>query len=919
LAEEVILTITLDLREDPFEMDGEQKLFHLSKKTVADLSKLAAEAGVERGEDSYVSYESAHRFSSNEPIAHLESALFRYPLKEYDGEKQEAIHLFAASTIREEVRQTGILMQKLVRERGYLYRDIAVVAGDLEAYAEQIQTEFSKLRIPCFVDRTRGIVLNPLIEYIKSAFEMLIRDFSYESVFQYLRSGLAGFTPEEIDMLENYCVQTGIRGKKKWMKQFTHKTAQMKEDVEQLSVLEEMRQRLVGEMEPLLTIEKKTAAAYVEALYLFLTQNQAAEKLASYEQMFTDRQDLVRAREYAQVYRLVMELLEQIMGLLAEEPMELKEFKDILEAGFAEIEVGTIPQNVDRVLVGDIERTRLKQVKVLFFVGVNDGNIPRSTGNGGIISDIDREFLRQSELELAPSPRQQMYIQRLYLYLNMTKPSDFLYLSFAKIGGEGKALRPAYLISTMQQLFPGLTVEYPECEPVLSQILTPEEGLPYLAGALREYAAGTQLPKKELFTLYRAYEEREEYSLLLQKLTDAAFYRYEGGTLAKAVARALYGQTLRNSVSRLETYAACAYRHFLQYGMALAEREEFDFENVDMGNVFHGVLEGFSHKLEESPYSWFDFPEDFAKKTVEEVLSLCAAEYGDTVLYSSARNEYAVRRMQRILDRTVLTLQYQLQKGSFVPESYEISFSSVSDLASVNIALSEDEKMQLLGRIDRLDTCEEGDRLYVKVVDYKSGNRKFNLAALYYGLQLQLVVYMNAAVEREKRVHPDKEVVPAAMLYYHVSDPAVEAEMEMTPEEINERLREELRTNGVVNSDEDIAKRLDREMETKSDVIPVEYKKDGQLSARSSVMTTEELQQVSTYVNKKVQQLGKEILNGNIALNPYESGTECACTYCAFKGVCGFDRNMPGFAFRRLRSMDREEALEAIQNENQEG
>ncbi|MBQ7781014.1 MAG: helicase-exonuclease AddAB subunit AddB [Lachnospiraceae bacterium] len=914
LAKEVILTVTLDVRENPFEQDGEQKLFHLSKKTVADLVKLAEEAGVERGEDIYADYAGEYRFTHNAALAHLESTLFRYPVKAFAEEAQEAVHLFAATTIQEEVRQTGILIQKLVREQGYQYRDIAVVSGDLEGYGEQIQTEFDMLQIPCFLDRTRGIVLNPLTEYIKSALEVLIKDFSYESVFRYLRSGLAGFAQEEIDVLENYCVQTGIRGKYKWSRQFTHKTAQMQDDVEALALLEDMRKRFMEELRPLLEKKVKTADECVEALYTFLVQNKAAEKLAAYERMFAEKQDLVREREYAQVYRLVMELLEQVMGLLAGECMDIKEFKEILEAGFAEIEVGTIPQNVDRVPVGDIERTRLKQVKVLFLVGVNDGNIPKNAGKGGIISDIDREFLRQSELELAPSPRQQMYIQRLYLYLNMTKPSDRLYLSYAAMNGEGKSIRPSYLIGALQQIFPGLSVEYPENAPKLEQIYTPQAGMPYLAEALREYAL---YGSEDVFTLYRAYEEKEEYHAILQKLTDAAFYRYEHKGLNKAVARALYGQMLRNSVSRLETYASCAYRHFLQYGMTLQEREEFAFESVDMGNVFHGVLEGFSRKLEESTYTWFDFPKEFAENTVEEVLSLYAAGYGDTVLYDSARNEYALKRMKRILDRTVLTLQYQLKKGSFTPESYEMSFSSVSDLESVNIALSGEEKMQLLGKIDRVDVCESEDRLFVKIVDYKSGNRQFNLAALYYGLQLQLVVYMNAALDKEQRKHPDKEVIPAAMLYYHVYDPVTAADTELTPEEINAAILEQLRAGGVVNSEDDIAKRLDGETEGKSDVIPIEYKKDGSLSSRSSVMTGEELAEISAFVNKKVRTLGREILDGNIAVNPCESGTENACTYCSFKGVCGFEGNIPGYQYRKLPDLDKEEVMERIRQENE--
>lgn len=919
LAQEVIMAITLDISEDPYLLDGEQKLFHLSKKTVADMLKLAKDAGIPHGEDLFIDYKGVNRFSHNPVLRHLERALFRYPVKDYEGEIFENIQLLETSCIREEVRQTGIKMRKLVQEEGYQYRDMAVVAGDLEVYADQIQKEFGLLGIPCYVDRTRGIVLNPLIEYIKSSFEVIIRDFSYASVFQYLRSGMTGFTPEEIDVLENYCIKTGIRGKKKWTNQFTRKTAQMKDDVEKLAVLEDMRKRLIQELEPLLDIKEKTASAYVMALYSFLTLNQTANKMAAFEKMFHDKQDIAREKEYAQVYRLVMQLLEQIMGLLKEERMGLKEFKDILEAGFSEIEVGSIPQNVDRVLVGDMERTRLKEVKILFFVGINDGNIPKSGGAAGIISDIDREFLRQSELELAPSPRQKMYIQRLYLYLNMTKPSKALYLSFSRVNAEGKVLRPAYLVDVMKQIFPALKVSYPELEPALEQVMTHKEGLPFLADSLREYAQYGEIAEERnhnLFTLYQVYRSEEAYEPVLHLLTEAAFYRYQQGKLGRVIARALYGQILKNSVTRLQTFASCAYSHFLKYGIGLQEREEYNFENVDMGNVFHGVLEAFSHRLEESPYTWFDFPEQFAEETVGEVLSLCAAEYGDTVLYSSARNEYAVSRMQRILIRTVKTLQYQLRKGSFKPEKYELSFSSISDLDSLNIALSEEEKMQLKGRIDRVDTCEENDYLFVKVVDYKSADKKFDLAALYYGLQLQLVVYLNAAVEMEKKQHPEKTVIPAAMLYYHVTDPSVEIQKEMTPEEINAEILAELRTSGVVNSDPEIVKRLDGETEKTSDVIPIEFKKDGDLAAKSSVMSTDELQEISRYVSRKIKQLGKEILYGDIGLNPYEKGSQQACTYCAYKNICGFDTNMPGCEYRTLKAMSEDDAMIAIMEDN---
>ena len=915
---ETIVTVTIGVGEDPYKMDGEQKLFHLSKKTVADLEKLAAEAEVERGEDLFVKG-GPNRFAKAPALHYLEQNLFRYQYEPYAGEQQE-IHMFEALSPREEVHQTALYIRHLIREQGMTYRDIAVVIGDLEGYASYVETEFGQLEIPCFLDRTRGIVLNPMIEYIKSALQLYIKDFSYDTVFHFLRSGMADISREEIDELENYVIRTGARGYRTYSRLFTRRTEEMQENAEGSEQAEEktmerlnrIRQQFMDAVEILHMGSQEKAGDYVSHLYDFLEQNQVQQKLLNYQQQFEKEGDLSRAREYAQIYRLVMDLLDQVYELLGEEEISRQEFADILEAGFGEITVGTIPQNVDRIVVGDMERTRLKQVKVLFFLGVNDGNIPKNASKGGIISDMDREFLIESGTEMAPSPRQQMYIQRLYLYLNMTKPSEQLYLSYAKVNSEGKGIRPSYLIDTVRKLFPAMSVEYPQNRSRLEQIEGRQEGARYLAEELREYVEGT-LPEEErqdFYLMYRAYEADAAGRDLL---TRAAFRRYRESGLSRIVARALYGQQLENSVSRLETYAACACRHFLQYGLSLQEREEFGFEASDMGTVYHAVLENFAGKLAESNLTWWDFTEDFAAKAVKESVEAYAATYGETVLYSSARNEYAITRMSRILTRTVLTLQKHLKQGSFQPDDYELSFRFAEDLDSIHVDLSEDEKMHLQGRIDRIDVSEDAEHVYVKVIDYKSGNRKFDLAALYYGLQLQLVVYMNAAMEMESRKHPDKEIVPAALLYYHIDDPTIETPVELTDEQINEQILAKLRMNGVVNSDPEVVERLDRYMQDKSVVIPVEKKKDGSFSARSGVLSREEMQLISSYVDAKIRSIGREILDGKIAANPYEKGNEEACTYCAYKKVCGFDGSIPGYEKRQLEDLDKQALMQRMQ------
>ena len=928
LTDEVIVSITIDIREDPFRMGGEQELFYLSKKTVKDLCRLAREADVRRKDDVFIRNSPLPRFRDSKVLAHLEQNLFRYPAAVWQEKgKEHEIQITEAVNPAQEVKEVCIRIKKLVLEEGYSYRDIAVVTGNLETYGDYLEREAQMYDIPLFMDRTRGLMLNPFIEYIRSALKIVLCNFSYETVFHYLRCGLVDFEPEEIDLLENYVLALGIKGRKKWEQAFVRKGRAIPEEecgdekelkeVQKLARLNRIRERLMQQLAPLLE-KKKTAGELVRALYDFIVAGQVQEKLAVYEQYFMENKKPEKSREYAQIYRLVMELLEQIVSLLDEEPMTPQEFADILDAGFQEIEVGTIPGSVDRIVAGDMERTRLKQVKILFFLGVNDGNIPKGSSKGGIISDIDREFLQQSDFELAPTPRQQMYIQRLYLYMNMTKPSQRLYISFSRISSDGKSIRPSYLIDTIREMFPWLGIKKADVmEKSLMQIVGKKDGLSLLSGELREYAKGRKgcLSEEELISLYHLYEQDETYRDYAGKLAEAAFKQYEHKPLAKAVARALYGRMLENSVSRLEKYASCAYAHFLQYGLMLREREEFGFEQVDLGNIFHGVLEAFAGKLSQNHYTWFDFPDEEGDRLLKEALLECTLEYGETVLYSNARYEYMVERMYRILKRTIRTLRAQLQEGDFVPASFEMSFSHVEDLQAVNIALSEDERMKLRGRIDRIDTCEDEEHVYVKVIDYKSGNRKFDLAALYYGLQLQLVVYMNVAKEVIKEKHPGKEIVPAALLYYHVDDPLISAEGELSAEEVNKALLKELRTTGIVNQDERVVTLLDKNFTDKSLVVPVERKKDGSFSAHSSIIAKEDYEIVSAFVDHKIRQFGRQILNGDMEINPCEQSGRESCTYCVYKGICDFEPGIPGYRERVLKSLPEDELLARMQEE----
>ncbi len=901
IASEVIVTITIDRRENPFLLDGEQKLFYLSKKTIRSLDKIAKEVGVERGEDVLFMDTPAKRFLENEELAHLEDNLFRYPVCEFQGTlplKDRAIKIMECLSPKEEVKQMSLYMEELIRKNNWCYRDFAVVTGDLSTYAPYIETRFEQSEIPYFMDQTRGIVLNPAIEYIKSALNIVLYDFRIEHVMNYLRSGMSSFSIEQADEFENYLLSKNINGQKRYEKLFLGKD-------EAMPFINEMREKLLSEIEPLLCIDKITSDM-VKGLYDFLVKNEVEAKLLEYAEMFAREGDSVKEKEYSQIYRLIMDLLDQIIGLIGDDPIDLKEFKEILEAGFGEIQVGNIPQNVDRVVVGDIERTRLKPIKVLFLLGVNDGNIPKATGKGGLISDLDREFIFEKGFELAPTPRQQMFTQRLYLYMNMTKPTHHLVISYANVGSDGKSIRPSYLVETVKKLYPDLIIDKPEARNELEQLATYKDALELFARKIRCFCENGMLDS-DMLDLYNALYKNQETREHVQKIMNYAFFRYTSHPLTSQLAKALYGEELKNSVSRLETFAACAYAHFLKYGMHLKEREGFEFEAIDLGNVFHSVLERFSNKLEEMGSDWLTFSKEQGDLWLEEIICEQSAAYKDSVLYSSARNIYAINRIRRVLKTTIYSLQRQLKKGVFTPKRFEMGF--YKDLDTLN--------MSIRGRIDRLDTYETDEKVYVKVMDYKTGEKKFDVVSLYYGLQLQLVVYMEQALEKVKKQYKDKKVIPAAMLYYRVADPIVNGQSSKNTEEL---LNQALVMSGLINYDDDICRMLDKDLvhtSYNSDVIGVATDKEGNFKSNSEICSTKELEKMSSFVNSKMQELGMRIRQGDIERKPYKKTDSDGCKYCAYKGVCGFDSRVEGYEVRNI-ILSEAEALKKMMSEGNE-
>lgn len=381
VCDKIMLTVEIDRREDPFVYKHPYQLFALSKQMVTSLTEVAQEVKVEIDEPVWLCKNPPYRFKENPEMAFLEEELFRYSRRKYSGEKMQSISLHEVHTPQEEAQYVAEEIRRLVREEGYRYREIAVIASDLNTYADSLEKACERYEIPVFMDHKKSILLNSFVEYLRSLLVMVEQNYTYESVFRYLRTGLCGFTRDEVDRLENYCLALDLKGFKKWDQVWVRKTPMTKK--EELEELNQLRVRFVEKLTPLHTVLKKRRKTVKEitlAVYEYLVQEKIQEQLAELEQKFQEEGELALAKEYAQIYRIVLELFDKFVELLGEEEIPLKEYCELLDAGLEEAKVGVIPPSLDQVVIGDVERTRIKNIRALFFVGANDTLLPGNAG-----------------------------------------------------------------------------------------------------------------------------------------------------------------------------------------------------------------------------------------------------------------------------------------------------------------------------------------------------------------------------------------------------------------------------------------------------------------------------------------------------------------------------------------------------------
>lgn len=920
-AAEVYITLCVEEQEAGQAMK-ETHFMYPTWQTLLNLQALAKNLHVPLKETVSCSPLIPHRFSQANDLAHLEKYLFVRPTVKYGGETSNLV-LAAAATRRAEVESVARDIIRLCREEGYRWRDITVLLRDMDSYPQLLTTVFSDYEIPFFIDYKHNVLHHPLVELIRSALEVVESNWNYEAVFRFLKSDLSAVTREEVDLLENYCLAHGIKGRK-WTdgKPWTYRSvpamdeeaALTTREAEELALINHLRRKAAAEL--LLFCEKMKKAldvrARTTALFELLSALQVPSKIQAWSEEAEKLGRLSEAREHLQVWNGLVGLLDQLVEALGKESLSLANYLKVLEAGLANLQLSLIPPGLDQVLVNNLEHSRHPDIKAAYVLGINDGVFPVRIKEAGLLSDNDRDCLKQQGLEIAPDTRRRLFDENFLIYGALTRAGNYLWLSYPLADEEGKALLPSLLISRIKELFPALKTRDCAVDPQsaatddLSFICHRDRTRAYLVAQLREAKAGREITPL-WWQVYNYYVTDQEYRLKSRHILSSLFYYNNEAPLPPAVSCGLYGKRLKSSISRLEKYAACPFAHYLSYGLKLKERSIYKLAAPDLGQFFHAALKLFTERVLATGTDWAELSPAEGRRMAGEIAEELAPKLQNQILLSTARLHYLTGKLRRTIERAALVLTEHAKRGKFRPIGLELGFGSSETLPPLVLELANGLTMELAGRIDRIDLAYGQAGPYLRVIDYKSNYTQLSLSDIYYGLKLQLLAYLDIVLACSELL-AGQQAKPAGMLYFSIKDPLIAAGYPLPAEKLEQEILKKLKMQGYVLADLEAIKLMDSSIKGYSEILPVACKTDGGFYANSAVLSVEQFELLRAHLRSTLKQLGSEIIAGNVKIAPYCKGNQRACHYCTYQAVCQFDLLLEGNAYR-LYSDDKKEEV----------
>ncbi|MGG1689880.1 helicase-exonuclease AddAB subunit AddB [Heyndrickxia ginsengihumi] len=915
----------------------ELQLFRMSGEAYATIYDLALQHQITIEEDLVLT--DPKRFQ-HESLQFLQSHFEKLPLPSFP--KAPSIELWQANNRRSEIEGIARHIRDVVRKEHARYRDIAILVRNGHEYQEMIETIFSDFDIPYFIDQKQPMLNHPLIELIRSTLEILNSHWRYEPIFRAIKTDLLFPVDapihqmrEKMDRLENYVLAYGIQGerwinKKRW--EYRRIRGLELESVPQTdqerAIEQELNELRLFITAPILRLQRRLKKAQnskqlCEALYLYLEELEIPKKLENLRIAREESGELVASRTHDQAWNEVMNLLDQFVEMLGNETISLRKFAAILESGLESLKFSIVPPALDQVLIANLEQSRLASVKIAFIIGLNDGVIPAKVSEDGILNDEDREFLMLKGLNLSPSSKIKLLDEEFILYRALTVPSNQLILSYPLADEEGKALLPSPYVKRMKEMFPLMREEFIVSDPSES---SNDEQLQYISHPLATISLLTsqlQLKKRNYpiadfwWDVYNFYISQQNWKERASHAFSSLFYKNKTKKLSSATSEELYGDHILASVSRMEQFFVCPFSHFASYGLKLRERDMFKLGAPNIGDLFHGALKWISDEIQKRNISWDQLSREQSLLLAKEAVDFLAPKLQHQILLSSNRYYYIKKKLEQVVARASYVLSEHAKASGFVPIGMELEFGPKAELPPLTFTLKNGAKMELRGRIDRVDKAENEQGTYLRVIDYKSSVHSLDLTDVYYGLDLQMLTYLDIIITYSKQLI-GQEGLPAGVLYFHLHNPVISSNKILTIDQIEEEIIKSFKMKGLMLNDPEVIRLMDQTLETgNSQIVSAGLKKDGQLSARSEVATKDNFEEIRDYVRNIYKKAGNDIVSGVVDISPYKIKKETACQVCPFKSVCQFDQSLEENEYRIITPQKPDEILAKIKEETQ--
>ena len=927
-AKSVNITLSID---EVNSLKGESDLFVATKNTEKRLMNLIQEEGIAFNGYINLNEDIPYRFKENKELAHIERQLYAYPFKQYRGENN-SLRLYRANNNYDEIEFVAKDILRLVREKQYRFKDISVICRDVDNYEKVVSAIFAEYEIPYYIDKKIDIASNPLIVFINSAVDIISKNWTYESMFKYLKTGLIkefrGVEGAElIDELENYVLAYGIKGKK-WMEEWVNYSSSIlkeeeisEENKQRLERLNDIRETIVTPLDEFNKEckGKKTLKEFATILYEFLDSKlNIMDTIDKYVEYFKENDMAIEAKEYSEVRDIFIDVLELAVDVLGNEVMDLNEFMKVLNIGLSQYEMGLIPVALDQVNIGDITRIKSRGTKALYIIGVNDGVLPSASKEEGILSDNDREILLEKGISLASDTRTKIFEEQFLVYTAFTIAEEYLVVTYPLADFEGKSQRPSIIVHRLKKILPnvkeeseGFKLVNDKYEKISAKIPTLNE----LMIAIRKNYDGAEIEDYWKY-VYHWYLREPKWKERIEYVKKGLEYTNLENNISKEKAKKLYEDNKNKislSVSRLERYAQCPFAYYIQYGLKAKDRKIYEFTAPDLGSFMHEILDEFTNEIKEKDLKWSDLSKENCRNIINSLVDNQVKNNKSSILNSSKRYSYFTDRFKRILTKSVMVISEQMKRSDFEIYKNELAFGFSKDVNSIKLDLPSGESFYLNGRIDRVDKLNLDGETYLRIIDYKTGSKKFDLNKFYNGLQMQLLVYLDALINNSENI-VENQAMPGAILYFRIDDPILKSKGDLTEEEIKSEVLKELKLEGLLLDNVKVVKAMDNTLEpgTHSLIIPANMKKAGDLGKNKALITMEQFELLRKYVNEKMVEICQNMIEGKIDIEPCKENKNIVCDYCNYSHICQFDSSLEDNRYKVIPKKKEEDIWKSI-------